>query len=209
MPFSLGLGPAVLEVENELGKSDPMLVDIERASPGLFGVVDADGQPISEKNPALPGERLILRATGLGRLAIDPTAVALGVSAATRPPVILLNGHRIKPLSVRPLGNISGLYEIGFNLPALSTALSLEVSLLAEGRRSNTIRLDLHRPEPPPDSSTEPDQPGDRPDLGPPRSPSDPVRPDDLGNTAPNAPDTPVSAVKEEDSSFQQLRPPS
>ena len=69
VPLSLDLGPAVLEVENELGRSDPMLVDIQRASPGLFGAFDAAGDAISEQNPAIPGRRLVLTATGLGRLA--------------------------------------------------------------------------------------------------------------------------------------------
>ena len=171
VPFSLDLGPAVLDVENELGKSDPMLVDIQRASPGLFGVFDADGNPISEKNPALAGRRLVLTATGLGRLGTNATDAAVDASPANRPPLILLGGQRIQPSSVRPAGSFSGLYEIGFTWPGFSTAQSQEVSLLAEGRRSNALRIDVGRPDEPTDT---PDAPGN-PRSKEPDKPVDPV----------------------------------
>lgn len=182
VPLSLDLGPAVLEVENELGRSDPMLVDIQRASPGLFGAFDAAGDAISEQNPAIPGRRLVLTATGLGRLATLAPDAAAAVSPANRPPLILLGGQRIEPSSVRPAGNFPGLYEISFTLPAFSTSLSQEVSLLAEGRRSNALRIEVRRPSQPPDNPAEPDE------RGKPAEPSSPVDPD--GTDGPDAPDT-------------------
>ncbi len=151
VPFTVDLGPAALEVENELGTSDPMLVDIQRASPGLFGVADAAGNAISEKNPAHPGRSLILRATGLGRPRTNVADNPDDVASLSHPPLVLLNRQRLEPTAIRPVGGVSGLYEIRFSLPAFLTAQVLPVALLVEGRRSNSLRLVVAAPERPPD----------------------------------------------------------
>ena len=168
VPFTVDLGPAVLKVENELGTSDPMLVDIQRASPGLFGVADAAGNAISEKNPAHPGRPLILRATGLGRPGANIADNPDDVASLSRPPLVLLNQQRLAPTAIRSVSGFSGLYEIRFSLPTLLTAQSPAVALLAEGRRSNSLRLVVAPPAQPPDDAqlTRPENEIEAPEEG-------------------------------------------
>ena len=147
VPFGVDLGPAVLEVENELGKSDPMIVQIQRTSPGLFGAADAAGRTISEANPAHPGRTVVLSATGLGLLRANAVDSETDAASLSRTPLLLLGQQRLQPSSIRPIAGFSGLYTIRFTLPAAVTARLVEVALLAEGRRSNALLLAVAQDE--------------------------------------------------------------
>jgi len=66
-PTELPGGSASLVVMDVTGSSITSAVEIRAASPGIFYITHADGNVVSEGNPAQPGETVVAWATGLGR----------------------------------------------------------------------------------------------------------------------------------------------
>ena len=140
IPITVEPGVAELRVQRGPIFSDPMLIRISRVSPGLFRAIRSDGSTVSLDNPAQPGEGLLVLATGLGAgdllgLTEDSTAVQLEI-----------NRERVEPLSLRAVAGFPGLYELGMAVPDQPAGNALSVSLLIEGRRSNTLTLPLEQP---------------------------------------------------------------
>ena len=142
VPAETEIGVAVLEVDNGIGLSQPMLVHIDRVSPGLFGIANEAGMPVGLDSPAAPGETLALLATGLGVLSppipsiegADEDATGFGSIQ------IVMAGLRIAPSSVRSSSAAPGLDEIRFEMPLLPPT-PVSVLLIVEGKRSNPAPL--------------------------------------------------------------------
>lgn len=138
VPESLEPGRVILEVDNGIETGNPLLVAIDRVSPGLFAAVDAAGQEITSQNPLRPGEKFTLLATGLGTRPFN--------SQSLFPPVLSTlvfveaNGARLLPESIERIPDRPGYFAVTMRV-AILTAARAGVSVLADGRRSNTLTL--------------------------------------------------------------------
>ena len=140
IPFSIAPGIAVLEVDNGIAGSKPMLVRVQEFSPGLFAVLDTAGQTVSADRPARSAQRLALLATGLGSAANADGNVAQGIA-------VLLSGQRVAPEAVAPVAGASGLYHVFFEVPDTLAAPHGEVVLQVYGERSNALPLFFSAPD--------------------------------------------------------------
>ncbi len=129
--------------------------------PGLFTVDGvyaaaqhaADYAPITEANPARPGEAIVLWATGLGR-SIPPVATGapgpgepLSV-AASRVRVFTSGAVEFDMLFAGLAPRLVGVYQINARLPeSLPYSGDLDVVLMVDDRlRSNVVKLPVRRP---------------------------------------------------------------
>lgn len=120
--------PAQLEVENENGRSDPVNVPVVENLPAIFrlgtgpAVVHADYSPVTQSNPARPGEVLIAYGTGLGSLSNPPATgqAASGnpLSVALNPPVMTLDGSPVELLFAGLTPGFAGLVQYNFRVGA-------------------------------------------------------------------------------------------
>jgi uncharacterized protein (TIGR03437 family) len=141
IPPSVQPGSAELRVSVGGAVSEPMLVEIARVSPGVFGVTRRDDSWVAGSNPAGPGENLSIMATGLGGAAWVRTTPS---GALDSPVQVQLGSARLSPEAIEPVAGMPGLYRIRFSLPqGLSSAT--QVSLLVGGRRSNIVELPVRR----------------------------------------------------------------
>ncbi|MDA1312288.1 MAG: carboxypeptidase regulatory-like domain-containing protein [Acidobacteria bacterium] len=141
IPFSAAIGSGVLQVDNGVAKSEPMLVRIAEVSPGVFGILDGTGQAVSDERPILSSQPLALLATGLGVAAANADGVPAGLA-------VLINGQRFTPLAMTPVEGAAGLYRVFFEVPPLAfTAPRAEVALQMSGKRSNAVALAIGAPE--------------------------------------------------------------
>ena len=119
-------------VNNNGELSNGVVVPVEASSPGIFSVEEtgigpgvlthADFKPITEANPALPGERIIIFVTGVGALnppiADGSPGPADPLSFTTDPNVAVLFGGeegRIFFSGAAPF--FVGLYQINVTIP--------------------------------------------------------------------------------------------
>jgi len=157
---SIAPGTAELRVFNGVEQSEPMLVEIGRVSPGLYVAVNEQGAPVSADAPLGPGSKLELYVTGLGTAAPVLTAAQ---SPAFPPLQIIFGSLRLRPLAVRKLENVPGVYRVLFATPradvleAVAGPQDVAVSVIVDGGRSNTLRLAVRRdPQPVPVSAVRP-----------------------------------------------------
>jgi len=139
IPPSVTPGTAELRVYAGEAVSQPMLVELARVSPGVFGVTRQDDSFVANSNPAGPGETLSLLATGLGNVVSVRSNGAIDARVQ-----VLLGAARISVEAIEPVANMPGLYRIRFRLPQNLNGAT-EVSLLVDGRRSNVIGLPVRR----------------------------------------------------------------
>ncbi len=133
IPAGLAPGPVVMEVHNGVANSDPMLAYLDIASPGIFAITHANGALVAPENPAVPGETLVLVATGLG----------LGNLASGSDGLRIASGPQLTtPLRVEPVPSLPGVYLIHFQAPARGASVS-PVFIWAAGERSNALPLPL------------------------------------------------------------------
>jgi uncharacterized protein (TIGR03437 family) len=137
IPPSVQPGTAELLVYAGDAVSEPMLVELARVSPGVFGVTRRDDSWVGGSNPAGPGETLSLMATGLGNAFSVRSAAESGAQ-------IQLGPARLSPEAIEPVANMPGLYRLRFSLPQTLSSTT-QVSLLVDGRRSNVIELPVRR----------------------------------------------------------------
>jgi uncharacterized protein (TIGR03437 family) len=140
VPPSVEPGSAELRVYVGDAVSDPMLVQLARVSPGVFGVARRDNSFVQTSSPASRGETLWVLATGLG----DAASRSAGSNTSNSRIQVQVGPARPKVESIEAVGGMPGLSRIGFSLPA-SLAETLDLSLLVDGRRSNEIDLAVGR----------------------------------------------------------------
>ena len=126
IPEGLSPGPVEYVVDNGRQQSAPMLAELRATAPGVFRAVVDDGG--MHTLSLAGGSRYALLATGIG----DPARHAVRVAVA---------GLRLNPTSIER-AEIPGVWLIRFELPAsLTSALGLEATLWAGGRRGNAVIL--------------------------------------------------------------------
>ena len=144
LPVDLEPGFAVVHVDNTAAVSEPQLVRIDRASPGLFGAFHADGVGIAESAPAGPGERIVIAATGLGA-AFAAAAEAPGgdINALDDLPSVsvIFGAQRLRPVAIEPREGNPGLYVVRVIVPRSATGKLVGVSLLVDGFRGNELDI--------------------------------------------------------------------
>jgi uncharacterized protein (TIGR03437 family) len=141
IPPSIAPGTAEVRVYAGDEVSEPMLMEVSRVSPGVFGAAHRDDSYVAGSSPARPGEALALLVTGLG----SALPARLGASSAADSRVqIQLGAMRLTPEAIEPVAGMPGLYRIRFSLPA-SLSSTTDVSLLVDGRRSNVVNLAVSR----------------------------------------------------------------
>ena len=141
IPPSIAPGTAEVRVYAGDEVSEPMLMEVSRVSPGVFGAAHRDDSYVAGSSPAHPGEALALLVTGLG----SALPARLGASSAADSRVqIQLGAMRLTPEAIEPVAGMPGLYRIRFSLPA-SLSSTTDVSLLVDGRRSNVVNLAVSR----------------------------------------------------------------
>jgi uncharacterized protein (TIGR03437 family) len=132
IPAGLAPGPVVMEVFNGVAKSQPMAAYLDIASPGIFAVTHSNGSLVTADNPSVPGETLVLVATGLGA----------GNLASSLDSLRIASGRQLAaPLRVEPLPSLPGVYAIHFQAPAAGEASASPVFLWAAGERSNALAV--------------------------------------------------------------------
>ena len=147
LPVDLDPGFAVLRVDNVVAVSEPQLVRIERASPGLFGAFHEDGVTIDAGAPALPTERIVLATTGLGAAFAtaaanqqDPTG---DINTLDDLPAVsvIFGERRLRPVAVEPSEGNPGLYLVRVTVPRSAADKHVAVSLLVDGFRGNEVDI--------------------------------------------------------------------
>ena len=145
IPADIETGRALLVVNNGVAESEPILVRISRASPGLFRVLHQDGSSVDPGNPARPGEELALVATGLGGVFFSD-GTANGDASAISAAYLIFGQVRVRPAFIQPVPNEPGLFLVGFAVPPETAEGAFGVSLLADGFRGNTLEVSVAAP---------------------------------------------------------------
>ena len=142
LPVDLEPGFAVLHVDNGVAISEPQLVRIDRASPGLFGAFHQDGAAIDEATPARAGERIVVAATGLGAV-FARAALGGDINTLADLPSVLaiFGGQRLRPVSIEPREGFPGLYLVRLDVPRSATGKNVGLSLLVDGFRGNELNI--------------------------------------------------------------------
>jgi len=128
VPEDIDPGLVEIRVFNGDQESEPMLAEISRSAPGMFGVFRSDGVRADATTPVQAGRSLTILATGLG-----PGSPFVQVD---------VGGLRFFPDSTAP-GAEPGLSQIRITVPAglFGTGETASISLLVNGRRSNRLPL--------------------------------------------------------------------
>jgi uncharacterized protein (TIGR03437 family) len=158
----MDLPPGEAEMKLDIGGEAPgeasMRVTVQPAAPALFetvysdmrtGVVAtrADGSYVSPENPARPGERITLYATGLGQTDPPARTNTLGAGEKVAAAIIAgVDGAGVSVASVRYAPGMIGVYAVEVDLPAdVRSGSGLPVILAAQAGEnqvfSNTSRL--------------------------------------------------------------------
>jgi uncharacterized protein (TIGR03437 family) len=133
IPDAAPIGAVEMVVTGASGASAPMLVRLDRTSPGLFFVYDEN---LNWTQSLVLGRPATLIATGLGPMG------ALRTSDETPAPVqIVLAGMRLRPTAIEPSPIAPGAWRVTFETPAAGIPSSFTVTLLVDGRASNDLTL--------------------------------------------------------------------
>jgi uncharacterized protein (TIGR03437 family) len=131
IPPSLIAGPAMLQLVNDGLAGPPVSITLSGAAPVLFQAdavnvvaTHGNGPPVTPQQPAMPGEIVVLYATGLG--ATLPAAIPNQIpqAAAWIADIadfrVLLNGVEVDPANIQYAGvtpGFGGLFQINLLLP--------------------------------------------------------------------------------------------
>ncbi|MCB1018747.1 MAG: hypothetical protein KDC27_02410, partial [Acidobacteria bacterium] len=134
IPEQAPTGALEVRLINGAGESAPMLVRLDRASPGLFAVLSQADQAISS---IAPGQPVSVVATGLG-----PASLAAARAVEPAPGVqIVLGGMRLRPTGIEPFAAVPGTWRVRFDVPAVALPDKLSLGLLVDGRTGNELTL--------------------------------------------------------------------
>jgi uncharacterized protein (TIGR03437 family) len=154
MPWEVaGQTSVAIEVRNGTLVSAPVQVNLLETHPGVFTVDGTTGAIlhgttsalVTGSNPALPGEIVILYATGLGPVSFPPAtgaaALADPLSLTTLTSSVTVDGI---PATVRFSGlapGFVGLYQINVELPAGVSSGSRDLVVESGGRTSKPVKI--------------------------------------------------------------------
>jgi uncharacterized protein (TIGR03437 family) len=151
VPPNLLPGATSVYVDVDTWRGALISVTLAVAAPGLFQLdihnavaTRADGSVLTPVSPAMPGDIVVLWATGLGPTTAPPGDLPLQIPTAAWPLApganlsILLDGVAVSPGAIDYAGQapgFAGLYQINLTLP-LSTGLNPEIRLQVDGAMS-------------------------------------------------------------------------
>jgi len=141
MPWELVPGPAAVTVFRNGQPGNTVPAQVGDYAPGIFLVAHADGRPVTDLDPASPGETLVLYATGLG-----PTLGAAADWRTSELPGVRLGTAGAEVESSRLLPEAGGLYEVRIRVPAQAPAGSGVELTLSIGGESTTTAVALTEP---------------------------------------------------------------
>jgi len=135
VPPNTAPGPATVVVETLEGLSDPYMLMIDTAAPGIFynsangiGAILISGTAnTTDVQPAKPGDYLEIYATGLGPAA-TPTVRIAGINAQ-----VLYSGQTGTP----------GLYQVNVQVPQSVPTGTQELTLSINGATANTVKVQI------------------------------------------------------------------
>ncbi len=160
VPFLLPPGKAVIRVKRGDAVTAEQNLNVTSVAPGIFTVQQQGAaaaatlhassfRPVSEREPAVPGEVIALFCTGLGALtrpvpsgypppAPPPQTVSTPtVMVGGLPAAIIYSG--LAPLLV-------GVYQINFQVPFGVTAGSQPLEIILDGAKSNVAQIAIGSP---------------------------------------------------------------
>jgi uncharacterized protein (TIGR03437 family) len=136
IPPSVGTGPAMLQLVVDALAGPAIPIMLQTAAPGFFQSdattiigVHTNGSTITSASPAVPGETVVLFASGLGPT--NPAAIPdqIPQTAASVTPIsnfsMLINGVAVDPALIFYAGVVptfAGLFQINVQLPGTVTA---------------------------------------------------------------------------------------
>ncbi len=113
IPSNLASGPATVQVQSGGVVSNQVLLNVATASPGLFSmdrsgsgqayILNKDGSLNSPSNPAAPGDKITIYATGVG-----PVSFTNGYAVTQHPADLYIDGFHCDGLAA-VMGPVSGL----------------------------------------------------------------------------------------------------
>ncbi len=149
LPCDVPRGAASFEVlvKGVLGPARRALVTL--TAPALFGdspaLHAATGKPVTEDNPARPGEWTLLRAIGLGPV-VPPLPAGQACPPApafrtTRRPAVWIGGRRVEVQFCGLAPGSIGVYQVNVRVPRVASGPEVPVVLSIGGRRSNVVTV--------------------------------------------------------------------
>jgi uncharacterized protein (TIGR03437 family) len=157
LPVEALPGVAVLQVQDQGGRSAPYPLPLDTYAPGIFtttgnlgSIWHIDGRPVTLSDPAMAGESLSLLATGLG-----PTnpAVPTGALAPINPPAVaatipsmIVDGLNapVQYAGLEP--STVGRYRVFFLVPSSLSAGNHSLLLRIANQSSNSVILQIAGP---------------------------------------------------------------
>ena len=147
VPYEL-TGPvtATVVVNNNGVLSDPVEVNLSLAQPGIFtldgtaGVIlhAATFEPVTASKPAVPGEAVLVYATGLGPVSPAPLtgapASASPLSLTSIPPLVTVGGVVAEVLFSGLAPDFVGLYQVNIAVPQDAPSGDVDVLVQTDGQ---------------------------------------------------------------------------
>jgi len=157
LPSDFPLGPAEVTVIYNGESSDPVPVNIVESDVGIFTVAmngrgpaviqnytSPTEQPLNQlTTPALPGQHLILWATGLGPIS-EPDNIAPPVGTVNNNVEVEIAGQRLQPTYAGRAPTFPGVDQINVRLPddgSIPESCYTEVKVWTGDRASNTVTI--------------------------------------------------------------------
>ncbi|MFN7935036.1 MAG: CotH kinase family protein [Bryobacteraceae bacterium] len=146
VPLETPCGIQPLQVNLNGVRSHVICAEVRPSSPGILSVSHADWSLVESRNPAWPGEYIILFATGAGMpetKLVDGVAVPVDPLLRVKATVAaIVDGAAITVDYAGMAPNLAGLQQIIFRWPDIPAGRgSVRLSLSADGEIGNTVEV--------------------------------------------------------------------
>jgi uncharacterized protein (TIGR03437 family) len=148
VPFTTSIGPTAVQVTHSGMISAVQTINLATFSPGVFLLDEAgDGAifhaatftAITPGSPAIPGEAVVIYATGLGPVSpASPSGVAGTAASTTTTPTVTIGGIHCSVLYSGIAPGLVGVYQINAIVPAGLATGNQPVQIVISGILSNT-----------------------------------------------------------------------
>ena len=143
IPYNAVTGPSTVQI----GSSAPFPITLAKYAPALFSVdgsglgivvaqrlLASSAPSVSAAAPAIPGDMIILYATGLGAIDASGNTIPL--------PTVTVGGQAVTVVSAVAIGSANpGTYQVTIQLPVTTPSGSLPVVLSIGGANSPSLAL--------------------------------------------------------------------